>query len=77
MPQRKYLINASKEVDPDINTEKLSTYNFVSCHYNAERSRNNKLDKSLENVQKFKNLTKTKKCIREEIKSRLNSRNAC
>jgi hypothetical protein len=74
------LIGASKEVGLEVNTEKTK-YMLLSHHQNAGQNHNIKIgDRSFENVARFKYLGTTvinQDLIREEIKRRLNSGNAC
>jgi hypothetical protein len=74
------LIDASKEVGLEINTEK-SKYMLLSRHQNAGQNRDIKMaDRCFENVAKFRYLGTTithRNLIQEEIKRRLNSGNAC
>jgi hypothetical protein len=70
----------SREVSLEVNTEGIN-YMFVSRPQDAGQNRNLLIaNKSFEYVASFKYMGKTvtsQNCIREEIKSRLNSRNAC
>jgi hypothetical protein len=74
------LIDASKEVGLELNVEKTK-YILLSCHQNAGQNRGIKITNRLfENVAKLRSFGTTitnKKLIQEEIKSRLNSGNAC
>jgi hypothetical protein len=74
------LIDASKEVGLEVNTEKTK-YMLLSRHQNAGQSYDIKIAKgSFENVVKFRYLGTTvtnQNLIQEKIKSRLNSGNAC
>jgi hypothetical protein len=76
----KTLIDASNEVDLEVNSEKTQ-YMLMSCHQNAGQTQNLKtVDRSFENVAKSKYLEMTvtsHNLIHEEIKSRLNSGNSC
>jgi hypothetical protein len=74
------LIDASKEVGLEINVEK-TMYMLLSRHQNVGRNRDIRIaNRSFENVSQFKYLRTTvtnQNLIREEIKRRLNSGNAC
>jgi hypothetical protein len=74
------LIDASTEVDLEVNTEKTK-YMFLSRHQNAGQTSDIKTAKRyFENVAQFKYLGKTvinQNLIQEEIKRKLNSGNAC
>jgi glycerol-3-phosphate O-acyltransferase len=74
------LLDASKEIGLDVNPEK-SKYMLVSRCLKAGQRQSIKIgNRSFESVAKFKYLGTTltdQNCIHEEIKSRLNSWNAC
>jgi uncharacterized protein involved in tellurium resistance len=74
------LIDASKEVGPEINVDKTK-HMLLSRHQNVGQNRDIKIaNRSYENVSQFKYLEATvtdQNLIQEEIKSRLNSGNAC
>jgi hypothetical protein len=74
------LIDASKEVGLEINVEKTK-YMLLSHHQNVGRNQDIKIaNRSFENVLQFKYLGTTvtnENLIQEQIKRRLNSRNAC
>jgi hypothetical protein len=74
------LIDASKEVGLEVNVERTE-YMLVSRDQNADQNRDIQTgNRSFENVSHFKYLgtiETNKNLIKEEIKSRLNSRNAC
>jgi sorting nexin-29 len=74
------LIDASKEVGLKLNVEKFK-YMLLSCQQNVGQNRDiNITNKSYENVSQLKYLGTTvinQNLILEEIKSRLNSGNAC
>jgi hypothetical protein len=73
-------LEASRDVDLEINAEKTK-YMIMSRHSNSGQNQNIRIaNESFENVAKFKYLGRTltnQNDIRDEIKSRLNSRNAC
>jgi hypothetical protein len=74
------LLDASKEICLEVNSEKAK-YMFMSRHQTAGQSNYIRVaNKSFEKVAKFKYLGSTstdQNCIHEEIRSRLNSGNAC
>jgi hypothetical protein len=74
------LLEASRDVGLEINAEKTK-YMVMSLHPNSRQNQNIRIaDKSFENVAQFKYLGATltnQNDIRDEIKSRLNSGNAC
>jgi hypothetical protein len=74
------LLDASKEIGLEVNCEKTK-YVFMSRHQTAGQSSYVRAaDKSFEKVAEFKYLGSTltdHNCIHEEIRSRLNSGNAC
>jgi sorting nexin-29 len=76
----KALLDASKEVGLKVNPEKTK-YTLVSrCQKAGQRQSMKTGNRSFESVTKFKYLGTTltdQNCIHEEIKSRLNSGNAC
>jgi hypothetical protein len=76
----KALLDASKETGLEVNSEKTK-YMFMSRHQTAGQSNYLKVDnKSFEKVANFKYLGATlmdQNFIHEEIRSRLNSGNAC
>jgi hypothetical protein len=76
----KALLDASKEIDLEVNSEKTK-YMFMFRHQTAEQSNYIRVaNKSFKNVVKFKYLGSTltdQNSIYEEIRSRLNSGNAC
>jgi hypothetical protein len=76
----KALLDASKEVGLEVNPEKTK-YLLVSRCQKARQRQSIKIgNRSFESVGKFKYLGTTltdQNCIREEIKSRLNSGNGC
>jgi hypothetical protein len=71
---------ASRDIGLEINAEKTK-YMIMSRHQNSERYQNIRIaNESFENVAKFKYLGTTltnQNVIHDEIKSRLNSENAC
>jgi hypothetical protein len=76
----KWLSEASREVGLEVNTEKTK-YMVMSHHQNAGQNHNLLIaNKSSENMAMFKHTGTTitnQTCIHKEIKSRLNSGNAC
>jgi hypothetical protein len=74
------LLDASKEIGLEVNSEKTK-YMFMSRHQRAGQSNYIRVaNKSFEKLVKFKYLGSTltdQNCIHEEIRSRLNSGNAC
>jgi sorting nexin-29 len=74
------LLNASKDIGLEVNSEKTK-YMFMCRHQTAGQSNYIRVaNKSFEKVAKFKYLGATlrdQNCIHEEIRSRLNSGNAC
>jgi hypothetical protein len=74
------LIDASKEVGLEVNTEKTK-YMLLSRHQNAGQNRDIKIaNRFFENVAQFRYLGTTvtlQNLIQEKIKRRLNSGNAC
>jgi hypothetical protein len=72
--------DASKEIGLEVNSEKAK-YMFMSHHQTAgQRNYIRVANKSFEKVAKFKYLglaLTDQNCIHEEIRSRLNSGNAC
>jgi hypothetical protein len=75
------LRQASRDIGTDINAEKQKKYMIMSRHPNSGQNQNIRIaDESFENVAKFKYLGTTltnQNDIHDEIKSRLNSGNAC
>jgi hypothetical protein len=75
------LIDASKKVGLEVNAKLSIMYMLLSSHQNAGQKRNIKIpNRSFENVAQFKYLgvaVTNQNCVQEEIKSRLNSSNAC
>jgi hypothetical protein len=76
----KALLDASKEVGLEVNPEKTK-YMLVSRYQKAGQRQSIKIgNRSLESLAKFKYLgtiLRDRNCVLEEIKSRLNSGNAC
>jgi hypothetical protein len=74
------LLEASRAVGLEINAEK-SKYMIMSRHPNSVQNQNIRIaNESFENVAKFKHLgtmLTNQNDIRDEVKSRLNSGNAC
>jgi hypothetical protein len=74
------LIDASKEIGLEVNTEKTK-YMLLSHHQNAGQNHDTKLaNRSFENVARFNYSGTTvtnQNLIQEKIKGRLNSGNAC
>jgi hypothetical protein len=74
------LIDSSKEVGLEVNAEKAK-YMLMSRHQNAGQNHDVRIaNRSFENVAQFKyfEMTVTRRnLIREEIRRRLNSGNAC
>jgi hypothetical protein len=77
---KKALLGASKEVGLEVNPEKTKYMLVSRCQKAGQRQSIKIGNRSFERVEKFNNLGTTltdQYCIREEIKSRLNSENAC
>jgi hypothetical protein len=74
------LLEASRDIGVEINAEKTK-YMIMSCHPNSGQNQNIKIaNESFENVAKFKYLGTTltnQNEIYDEMKSSLNSGNAC
>jgi hypothetical protein len=74
------ILEASRDIGLEINAEKTK-YMSMSRHPNSGQNQNISIaNESFENVAKFKYLSATltnQKDIRDEIKNRLNSGNAC
>jgi hypothetical protein len=74
------LIDASKEVDLEVNTDKTE-YILLSRHQNAGQNHDIKIgNRCFENVAQFRYLGTTitnQNLIQEEVKKRLNPGNAC
>jgi hypothetical protein len=73
------LLDANKDVGLEVNPEKTK-YILMSRQNIGQKHTINTANKSFEDVAKFKHLEKTltdQNCMHEEIKSRLNSGNAC
>jgi hypothetical protein len=76
----KALLDASNEVGLDVNPEKTKYMLVSRCQKAGQRQSIKIVNRSFESVAKFKHLGTTltdPNCIYEEIKSRLNSGNAC
>jgi glycerol-3-phosphate O-acyltransferase len=76
----KALLDASKEIGLEVNTEKIKYMLVSRCQKAGQRQSIKIGNRSFESVAKFKNLVTTltdQNCIHKEIKSRLNSGNAC
>jgi hypothetical protein len=73
-------LEASRDIGLEINAEKTK-YMIISCHLNSGQNQNIRIaNESFEKGTKFKYLGTTltnQNDIRDEIKSRLNSGNAC
>jgi hypothetical protein len=74
------VLESSKDIGLEIKAEKTK-YMIISCHANSGHNQNIRIaNESFENMAKFKYLGTTltnKNDIHDEIKSRLNSGNAC
>jgi ribosomal protein S2 len=73
------LLDAGKEVGLEVNSEK-SKYMLISRKKAGQKHSINIANRSFESVAKFKYFGTTltdQNCMKEEIKSRPNSRNAC
>jgi hypothetical protein len=73
------LLDAGKEVDLEVNSEKTK-YMLMSRNKAGQKQGIKIANRSFEGVAKFKYIGRTltdQNCIQEEIKSRLNSGNAC
>jgi hypothetical protein len=76
----KALLDASKEVGLEVNSEKTKYMLASRCQKAVQRQSIKIGNRSFESMAKFKYLgtiLTDQNCIPEEIKSRLNSRNAC
>jgi hypothetical protein len=76
----KAILDASKEVSLEVNPDKTKYMLVSRCQKAGQRQTIKIGNRSFESVAKFKCLGTTltdKNCIHEEIKSRLNSGNAC
>jgi hypothetical protein len=75
------LLEASRDTDLEINAEKIMTCLVLSCHPKSGQNQNVRIaNESFENVAKFKYLgmmLTNQNDNHDEIKSRLNSGNAC
>jgi hypothetical protein len=73
-------IRCSKEVGLEVNPEKTKYMLISCCNKAGQRHRINVVNRSFEGMAKFRYLGTTltdQNCMQEEIKSRLNSGNAC
>jgi hypothetical protein len=78
--KKKVLLDASKEVGLEVNPEKTKYMLVSRCQKAGQRQSIKIARRSFEDVSKFKYLRTIitdENCIQEEIKGRLNSRNAC
>jgi hypothetical protein len=73
------LLEVSKDVGLETHAEKTK-YMIMPCHPNSGQNQNRIVNESFENMEKLKYLGMTltnQNSIRDKIKSRLNSGNAC
>jgi hypothetical protein len=76
----KALLDASKEIGLEVNPDKTKNILVSCCHKAGHRQSIKIANRSFEDLSKFKYLgtiLTDKNCFHEEIKSRLNSGNAC